>query len=131
MLMGEEKEKIFYALREILAQYSPPFSVAEKRPSLKDKKSYEVVSYKEVEIDGRKKSEIYFAGIIIQKSYVGFYYMLAYANPKIRSALSKDFLKMLKGKSCFYIKDTNPETLSQIRKALNIALVYYQERGWV
>jgi hypothetical protein len=84
-----------------------------------------------VEIEGRKRDEVYFAGLIIQKSYVGFYYMLAYADPTIREKLSPDFLSLLRGKSCFYIRSTEKHILEQVQKALNEGLRAYNNRGWV
>jgi hypothetical protein len=65
-----------------------------------------LVSKKEVEIAGRKREEMWFAGIIIQKGYVGFYYMPVYAEPDLKKVFSPELLKCLKGKSCFRIKNT-------------------------
>ena len=45
---------------------------------------YELLSEKEVEIAGRKREEVYSASLIVQSSYVGFYYMPIYARPDLR-----------------------------------------------
>ncbi len=133
----DELETIFEELKKILEKYSPPFSVKEPSAALKKKKSYELTSYKKVVIAGRPKDEMYFAGIIIQKNYVGFYYMLAYAEPDIndpwnvKDQLSPQFLALLKGKTCFYIKSTEKAILDEVKKALDIGVKKYKEWGWV
>lgn len=126
-----ELDKIFDELKSIMERYSPPFSVKTPSKALKNKRSYELTSYKRVVIEGRQKDEIYFAGIIIQKDYIGFYYMLAYAEPKVKDKLSPDFLPLLKGKSCFYIRSAEKSLLDQVKKALGIGLKAYKEKGWV
>ncbi len=129
--MKEDLDKIFDTLLPILKDYSPPFSVDKPSKALKGKRNYTLVSSKKVIIAGRERSEVYFAGIIKQKDYVGFYYMLAYSEPKIKEQLSPDFLKLLRGKSCFYIRRIDKVLLADIKKALDIALDYYKHKGWV
>lgn len=92
---------------------------------------YTIVSEKPVEVEGRKKDEVYFAGIIIQKGYVGFYFMPVYGYDKPEEVFSPNLLKHLKGKSCFHIKKNDPEILEQIKDALKAGYDLYKERGWV
>jgi len=122
---------IFDELKKIMEKYTPPFAVKIPSEALKKKRSYELTSYKKVVIAGRKKDEVYFAGLIIQKDYVGFYYMLAYAEPEIRDQIDPEFMKLLKGKSCFYITSAEKTILDQVKKALDLALRYYKDKGWV
>ncbi len=131
MQKTDELDRIFDELKKIMESYSPPFSVKIPSEALKEKRSYELTSYKKVIIAGRPKDEVYFAGIIKQRDYVGFYYMLAYADPEVRRQLSPDFLKLLKGKSCFYIKSVEQSILDQVKKALDLGVKGYQMRGWV
>jgi hypothetical protein len=127
----EELKRIFDALKKIMEKYSPPFSVRTPSEALRKKTSYELTSYKKVVIAGRPKDEVYFAGIIIQKDYVGFYYMLAYAETEVRDKLSPEFLALMKGKSCFYIRSTDKPVLQQVKIALDIGLKVYRQKGWV
>ena len=133
----ENLDRIFDALKKIMESYTPPFSIKTPSEALKKKRSYELASTKKVVIAGRPKDEVYFAGIIIQKDYVGFYYMLAYADPSfqdrldVRDKLSPEFLKLLKGKSCFYIRSTDKAVLDEVKKALDIGLKVYRAKGWV
>ena len=124
-------DAVFEKLKRILSAYSPPFSVKTPSDALRNKRSYELTSYKKVVIAGRPKDEVYFAGIIIQKNYVGFYYMLAYAEPEVRSQLHPEFIALLKGKSCFYIKNYEGIVLDQVKKALDFGLKKYRQKGWI
>ena len=127
----DELNTIFDELKKILEKYSPPFSVKTPSEAMKKKKSYELTSYKKIVIAGRQKSEVYFAGIVIQKTYVGFYYMLAYTDTEVKELLNPQFLALLKGKSCFYIRSTEKTIIDEVKKALDIGVQKYKERGWI
>jgi hypothetical protein len=87
-------------------------------------------SKKKVEIEGRKRDEIYFAGLLVQKGYVGFYYMPVYTQPEMKKIFKPELLKLLKGKSCFHIKKLDNELKTQIKDALAAGYECYKERGW-
>jgi hypothetical protein len=82
-------------------------------------------------IDGRKRKEVFFAGLIIQKTYVGFYFMPVYADGDLQAVFRPELLATLKGKSCFYIKRLMPELAEQIAAALAASYRLYEERSWV
>ena len=90
-----------------------------------------LISFKEVQIEGRKKSELWFAGLLIQKGYVGFYYMPVYVEPEQKKIFGPELLKTLKGKSCFHIKTADPVIYSQIEEALKLGYEEWQKKGWV
>ena len=79
-----------------------------------------LVSKKTVEILGRKKDELWFASALVQKGYVGFYYMPVNGDPSIKKIIKPGLLKCLKGKACFYIKKQDKEIFSQVKEALAI-----------
>jgi hypothetical protein len=60
---------------------------------------YELWSEKPgIVVQGKTRNEFAFIGIILQSSYVGFYYTPIYCNTSdVKSKLSPDFLKLLKG----------------------------------
>ncbi|WP_244280616.1 DUF1801 domain-containing protein [Leptospira saintgironsiae] len=95
------------------------------------KGQYGLVSEMEIEINGKKKPEIYFSGALVQKGYVGFYFMPVYSEPELKKVLPQELLKCLKGKSCFYIKKNDPVLLSQIKDALKLGYEDYKKKGWV
>ncbi|HEY4336318.1 MAG TPA: hypothetical protein VGM89_10480 [Puia sp.] len=87
--------------------------------------------FKPIVIDGRKKEELWLASALIQKGYVGFYYMPVYMNDGVRRKLDAGLLKCLKGKACFHIKKEDPVLFDQIEKALRLGVEDYQTKGWI
>lgn len=90
-----------------------------------------LVSQKPVVIEGRRKDEMWFAGILVQKGYVGFYFMPVYTSPEIKKTFKPELLKCLKGKSCFYIKKDDPVIMTQIKESLKIGYDLFKKRGWL
>ncbi len=119
-------QEIFASLKGLMQQYQPPLV-----PKVENEKRYDLVSIKDVVIAGRKRSEVYFASIIIQKGYVGFYYMPIYSEPDMGKFFPPELLSLLKGKSCFHIKRLDDTLLEQVGTALQDGFQLYQERDWV
>lgn len=92
---------------------------------------FDLWSVNDLMIEGRKRKEVSFAALIIQKSYVGFYYMPVYVEEDMRNFFPPAILRLLKGKSCFHIKNLTTELLKQIESLLQSGYILYQERGWV
>lgn len=124
--MQEKLVDIFQRLKAILKEYEGPFT-----PKFDLDSKYDLWSIKDVEIAGRKRKEVYFAGLIIQSKYVGFYYMPVYTDADLKDVFESDLLSLLRGKSCFHIKDLDARLEKQIRKALNVGFDLYKEHGWV
>jgi hypothetical protein len=125
VLVGD-RAVIFDEVVSLLSPYAPPFEV---RRDAKD--GYHLWSNKPVEIDGRKHKELFFAGVIPQKSYVGFYYMPVYTDPERKAMFKPELLARLKGKSCFHLRTLDHEMTQQIEKALADGFKLYKDRGWV
>jgi hypothetical protein len=119
-------EEIFEEIKKELKKFSPPLV---ERKTETNKKQYHLWSEKDIEIAGRKRSEVYFAGIIIQKNYVGFYYMPVYTDKEAKNFFPAELLKLKKGKSCFYIKEKGYG--EQVEMVLKEGFELYQKRGWV
>ena len=82
-------------------------------------------------VAGRPRNEVYFAGLIVQKGYVGFYYMPVYSDPERKALFKPELLKLLKGKSCFHVRKLDDEVIGQIDEAVQAGHDLYRERGWV
>jgi hypothetical protein len=117
---------IFQALKDLLSPYAPPLV-----PKMDDASHYDLWSIKDLVIEGRKRKEVYFAGLIIQKGYVGFYFMPVYADTDQKGVFAPELLKLLKGKPCFHIRKLTQELLDKVRSALQTGYEAYQVRGWV
>ena len=124
-----DKDKIYKKLKALVDTYSPPLKKSVNKTN--KKKNIEFWSEKDIEIDGRKRKRIFFASIIIQKNYVGFYFMPIYTDTKLKSFFKPELLSLLKGKSCFYIKTLDKELESQIELVLKKGFNLYKKRGWV
>ena len=90
-----------------------------------------LVSKKAIEIEGRKKEEMWFAGLLVQKGYVGFYFMPVYCIKEIKSIIQPELLKCLKGKACFHINKADLAIYAQIADALKNGYEVYKQKGWV
>ncbi|MBT4538871.1 DUF1801 domain-containing protein [Candidatus Woesearchaeota archaeon] len=124
--MQEELVNIFKKLKKILKKYENPL-----KPKFDLDSKYDLWSFKDLEIAGRKRKEIYFAGLIIQSNYVGFYFMPIYTNTKLKNVFKPELLSLLKGKSCFHIKSLNEELENQIEDALKKGIQLYKRRKWI
>jgi hypothetical protein len=117
---------VFAKLKRLLKKYEPPFT-----SKLDIQGKYDLWSIKNVFFAKKMRKEVYFAGLIVQSSYVGFYYMPVYAKSDIKKLFSKEILGTLKGKACFHIKSLDKRLEQDIAKALKIGFDLYKERGWV
>ncbi|MDH5657053.1 MAG: DUF1801 domain-containing protein [Spirochaetia bacterium] len=125
-LNQDELLEIFQGLKILLTTYEKYFF---SKINLEGR--YDLWSFKEVEIAGRKRKEVYFAGLIIQSSYVGFYFMPVYADTELKRVFNNELLSLLKGKSCFHIRKLTPEIKKQIKDALKTGFDLYKKRNWV
>lgn len=125
-----KKAEIFSKIRTLLLQYQPPYKAREG--GVKNKLSLELWAEGEYEVFGRKRTEVYFAGLIAQKGYVGFYFMPVYSDEAAMKAIfSERLLRLLKGKSCFHIKDLDEQLEKDIANALEAGFQLYKQHGWV
>lgn len=122
----EDLNNIFNALKTELTVFSPPFVIRNETA-----RRFELWSGKDLVIEGRRRKEVYFAGLIIQKGYVGFYFMPVYIEAEMKQVFPPELLRLLKGKSCFHVNNLNGNTLIGIRAALKTGFDLYQQRGWV
>lgn len=117
---------IFNRLKQILQKYENPL-----QPKIDLDSKYDLWSYKNVEFAGKMRTEMYFAGLIIQSSFVGFYYMPLYVDESLKRFIPPELLKLLKGKTCFHIKHLDDILAGQIDAVLAKGIEFYKEHGWV
>ena len=119
-------DALFSQLRALLKKYEDIL-----KPKKDEDGFYDLWSFKDLEIAGRKRKEVFFASIVTRKNYVGFYYMPIYTDTGLSEVFKPELLSLLKGKSCFHIKQLTPELETQIKEALETGYKLYQDRGWV
>ena len=101
---------------------------------VRDKRDLHLQAPKPVTVPGvygGKPKDVAMASIILQKGYVGFYFLPVYLNPAVQKKLSPALRKLLKGKTCFYIRGLSPELLKDVEAALEIGRADFEKRGWI
>jgi hypothetical protein len=122
-------DEVFEELKAVLVRYAPSFTVREG--AVKNKRDYHLIIQKPLVINGRKKNELWFASVILQKGTVGFYLSAMYCCEDLKARLSPDLLKHLDGKTCFHMKTLTPALKKDIDAALKLGLDAYKKRKWL
>lgn len=126
-LTQEELLDIFDELKKLVK----PYEKGSVRSRFDMQGKYDLWSEQPVEIAGRKYPDTAFVGLIVQSSYVGFYFMPVYTRAEVKPQLGPELLKTLKGKSCFHIRSTDKTVLKQVKDALKIGYDLYKKSGWI
>ncbi|MCB0697833.1 MAG: hypothetical protein KDC07_10740 [Chitinophagaceae bacterium] len=125
-LTQEDLLNIFNELKKIIS----PYRKGNMHPRIDIQGKYDLWAEKEVEVEGRKMDAVYFCGLIIQSSYVGFYFMPVYARPEMKAELAPELVKCLKGKSCFHMKTADKEMMKHVKDAMKKGYDMYKKMGW-
>ena len=121
-----DRAGIFRAIRSLMARYAPPL-----KPRTDVEGRYELWSPGPVEVEGGKAKDVFFAGLIIQSSYVGFYFMPLADDEDRSSVFEPELLALLKGKSCFHVRRLDEALLGHIATALGHGHDIWVRRGWI
>jgi hypothetical protein len=117
---------LFAEVKELLEPY------ATRLTTRRDERGcFDLWSEKDIVIDGRRRKDVYFCGLVIQQSYVAFYFMPLYAGDDLSAVFGDELLATLKGKSCFHLRRVTPQLKEQIAAALAAGWRLYEDRGWV
>lgn len=105
----------------IFNKLKPLIKVYEKKgmtPKFDLDSKYDLRTIKDLFAFKKWRKEMFFAGLIIQSNYVGFYFMPITTDPANSKIIGKELLATLKGKSCFHITKLDSTILKQIKDAL-------------
>jgi hypothetical protein len=119
-------EEIFSELKTLLTKYKSELETRTDNNSV-----FELYSHKTVKTSKTGKNELFFAGAMINKGFVGFYFMPIYTHPEQFSNLPEKLKMLLKGKSCFRIKQLNSEIKSELGNLLDEGFNFYKTLGWI
>ena len=122
----EDLQNVFAQIKTLLMTYQPTL-----KSTVNDDAHFDLWTTKETIIQGRKFPEVYFAAVMLNKSYVSLHYMPIYAEPESKKFIKPELLSKLKGKSCFNFKKLDSMLLEQIEETLSRGFKEYQEKGWV
>lgn len=124
--MADSRIENFKKIKKLIAEYVPPLKVLtdlDSRYETYFDKTYETQSLRTG--NKMKKDKLYFATLIIQKDYLGFYFMPIYSHPNIFKGVSGDVKKILKGKSCLHIKRLDEKIMSELKVLLDAGFKIY------
>jgi hypothetical protein len=124
--MKETKEEIFKALKPLLEKSFPSGRFVSEKPG-----RFDVYGKKKVTVGKKLFDGMYFASLIIQKNFVGFYFFPIYTHPHEFKELAPELKKCLKGKSCFHITKHDEKLFSQIKDMLKKGIQIYKKEKWV
>ena len=100
-------ESVYEELVKILKRHAPPFRT-DVPLIVRDQKAFQLTVPKPVAIPGAyggRPVDLQMAAAILQEGYVGFYMMCFYLNDDTKKKLPPKLLKLLKGKTCFHLKN--------------------------
>lgn len=127
--MPEDKLlKTFNGLKRLFKKYESSLKVKTNYQT-----KYELVFDKPVTTKSKKtgniikKDELYFSALVVQSNYVGFYFMPIYSHRSEFKDLSPEILKLLKGKSCFHIKEFNDLDIGELEELVERGFNIYQK----
>lgn len=123
---AEALDHVFHNVKALLAMYVPPFEARTDEWG-----GYHLWKTKPIVANGRKRNEVYFAGVVQRKGYVAFHYMPVYAQPDLKAIFKPELLALLKGRACFNLKTPDPKVTNQVKKALADGFKMYKRNGWV
>jgi hypothetical protein len=117
---------LFAGVKRLMTPYARRLTARRDEPGY-----YDLWSEKDIVVSGRRRTAVFFCAVIIQKSYVGFYFMPLYADEDRSLVFGPDLLATLRGKSCFHLRHLTPALSEQIAAALAAGWQLYEDRGWV
>ena len=121
----DDKQKIFEKVKSLLEKYSDRMKVTNDSD-----KRYDLYTHKQVEFMGKVRDGVYFASVIIQKGFVGFYFMPVYTDEGAKAFFRPELFKLLKGKSCFHLKKYDDLIFKQIEDVVEKGYEMYVKKGW-
>lgn len=127
----EDLDALFRRLRSLLVEFETPRPGVVLEGRSASHRDFDLWSVRDLIIEGRRRKELFFAGIRRQKSFVGFYFFPIYCLPDLSSSLAPGLLRLLKGKSCFHLQSLDGGLDAHIREALTLGLDSYRDRGWI
>ena len=113
-------EKCFNELKSILLNYEKELRVHVNR---KDNFSLNA-GY-----DEKRKADIYFGGVVINKNYVSYHLMPVYVNPNLLNDISPELKKRMQGKSCFNFKSIDNNLFKELSNLTKKGFEFYKVKG--
>ncbi len=111
---------IFTSLKQVLKRYEKYLRVI----SNKDDNYSLNAGY-----DQKRKSDIYFGAVAINKNYVSYHLMPVYVHPKLLNGISPELKKRMQGKSCFNFKKIDQILFNELADLTKEGFEFYKKNG--
>ena len=121
-----DKEAIFEKVRTLVEKYNRNMDVRSDTPT-----NYSLYGKKTVEAFNKEVDGMYYASVVINKNFIGFYFFPIYTHPEEFAKIPAELQKCLKGKSCFHIKVKDELLMSQIDSILDQGYQLYKKHEWI
>tara|TARA_R110002050_G_scaffold136928_1_gene260244 strand:- start:3383 stop:3754 length:372 start_codon:yes stop_codon:yes gene_type:complete len=121
--MTKDLGEIETFLRQLLIDQQPALRIRKNETEV-----LEACGTKEAMQGKQKVDGFYFASIMPKPKDVRFYFFPLYTHVDAFT-LSPDLQKMLKGKTCFHIKQLNDDLKVEIRAMIESGVKIFQEQG--
>lgn len=99
---AETGKEVFEKMRSVLQKQCPPMVISNDVEN-----NFELIGNKPVPYGSTKKivPGMFFVSIILNKTMLSFHFFPMYLNKELYEPLVPNMIKLLKGKTCFNIKD--------------------------
>jgi len=129
-----DKKGMFLALANVLRKHAKGLELREKLIGSQAKGAKEqlhLYGKKKVSLMNLPARQIYIAGVVMQKNFVGFYSMPMYSHPKKLTLKHPLLKKMRKGKSCVNVTILDKAMLKELDGHVQKGIEVYKKEKWV
>ena len=127
-------QDVFDQLRRLLESHEPGLEWRDayigSQAKIK-KPAYHLYGKELVSVVGRKPEQIYFAGTVLNKNFVSLYFMPMYCHPDSFQEMDPRLKKLVKGKSCFNVRELDPEIIDKFDQTLELGRQLYHQSEWI
>ena len=127
-LTPETRKEIFEKIKSIMLQQSPPMVVSKD-----DENNFELIGNKPVPYGSTKKivPGMFFVSVLLNKTMVSLHFFPMYLNNELYESLVPNMIKLLKGKTCFNIKDVKEINEKELNALLKKGVNVWREMGYL
>lgn len=125
--MKTDLVEIFQTIRAALQ----PYAALGFSNRINSEIEYDLWSDKNVEIEGQKRTEIFFTSVVIKDDHVALYYMPVHDEAGIKQIFDSTLIELLKDDAYFHITALDEELLAHIERAIAEGYKLFKEKDWV
>ena len=127
-LTAETGKEIFEKMKSVLKKHCPPMVISKD-----DENNFELIGNKPVPYGSTKKivPGMFFVSIVLNKTMVSLHFFPMYMIKDLFEPLVPNMIKLLKGKTCFNIKDVKEINDKELNALLIKGVEVWKESGYI